>query len=123
MTGRDAEPAPLADGEMNDAGMPPEPVAVEIDDVARLGRARLEPLDHLGVAAGRHEADVLAVVLVGDREPEPARELAGLRLGLVAKGKAQRRELLARGGEQEIALVALRLAGTVECAPTARQRS
>src|SRR5262245_29635213 len=109
MAGRDAEPAPLADGEMDDAGVPAEPAAVEIDDVAGLGRAWLEPLDHLGVAAGRHEADVLTVMLVGDRKPELACELAGLRLGLVAEGKAQRSELLARGGEQKIALIAFRL--------------
>ena len=74
----------------------------------------LQPLDHVGVAAGRHEADVLAVVLVGDREAEAARQLARLRLGPVAERKAQEVELLAGGGEQEIALVALVVAGAVE---------
>ena len=71
-----AEAAPLADGEMDDAGVAPEHAAVEIDDLARLRGARLQPLDDVGVAAGRHEADVLAVVLVGDRKAElraPAR--------------------------------------------------
>src|SRR5262249_29689926 len=57
MAGGDAEPAALADGEMDDAGMPAQQTAVEIDDVAGYGGAGLEPLDHLGVAARRHEAD------------------------------------------------------------------
>jgi hypothetical protein len=77
----DAEPAPLADGEMDDAGMRAEHAAVEIDDVAGLGRPRLESLNDLGVAARWYEADVLAVVLVGDRECELARKLARLGLG------------------------------------------
>src|ERR1700756_4616190 len=63
VAGGDGAPPPLADGEMDDAGMSAQHAAVEIDDVARLGRTRLEPLDHLGVAARRHEADVLAGVL------------------------------------------------------------
>src|SRR5260221_8756718 len=107
---------------MDDAGMSAQHAAVKIDDVARLGRARLEPLDHLGVAARRHEADVLAVVLVGDREAEPARKLPRLGLGLVAKREAQRLELLARGGKEEIALIALLLARAIERAAAARER-
>src|SRR5262245_6253664 len=105
---------------MDDAGMPAEQATVEVDDIAGLGRAGLEPLDHLGVTAGRHEADVLAVVLVGDREAEPARQLARLRLGPLPEREAQHLELLARGGEQEIALVALFFAGAVEGAASAR---
>src|SRR4249919_122394 len=121
MARRDAEPAPLADREMDDAGMRAENAAVEIDDVAGLGRARLEALDHLGVAARRHEADVLAVVLVGHRQRKLTRELARLRLGPVAERKAQQVELLASGGEQEIALVALLFAGAVERAAATGQ--
>src|SRR5262249_30453606 len=122
VAGGDAEPAALADGEMDDAGMPAQHAAVEIDDLARLGRARLEPLDHLGVAARRHEADVLAVVLVGDREAVPARKLPRLGLGLVAEREAQHLELLARGGKEEIALIALLLARAIERAAAARER-
>ena len=88
------------------------------------GRARLQPLDHVGVAAGRHEADVLAVVLVGDREAEArARARASRALVMLAERKAQQVELLARGGEQEIALVALLLAGAVERAAAVGQRA
>src|SRR5262249_34891100 len=122
MAGGDAEPAALADGEVDDAGMSAQQAAVKIDDVARLGRAGLEPLDHLGVAARRHEADVLAIVLVGDREAEPTRQLARLRLGLVAEREAQHLELLARGGKEKIALIALLLARAIERAAAARER-
>src|SRR5258707_7265030 len=55
---RDLQPAPLADGEMDDAAVPPEHPAGKIDDLARLGRARPQAFDHLGVAAGLHEEDV-----------------------------------------------------------------
>src|SRR5262249_51922884 len=123
MAGGDAEAAALADGEMDDAGMPPEHAAVEVDDVAGLGGPGLEPLDHLAVAARRTEADVLAVVLVGNRQAEPARQLAGLGLGLVAERETQEVELLARRGEQEIALVAFLLAGAIEAAAAGRQRA
>ena len=40
LAGRDAEPAPLADGVMDDAVMAAEHAAVEIDDVAGLGGVR-----------------------------------------------------------------------------------
>ena len=86
-------------------------------------RARPQPLDHVGVAAAGHEADVLAVGLVGDGKPEAPRQLARLRLGALAERKAQELELLARGGEQEVALVALRLARAIKRAAAARQRA
>ena len=122
LAGGDAEPAALADGEIDDAGMAAEHPAVEIDDLARLGRARHQALDQVGIAPGRHETDVLAVGLVGDRQREAAGELAGLRLGEVAERKAQEIDLLAGGGEQEIALVAVLVAGAVERAAAAGQR-
>ena len=78
-------------------------------------------LDHLGIAPGRNEADVLAVLLVGDRQAESAGQLAGLRLAALAERKPQGIKLLGRGREQEIALVALAVAGAVERAAAARQ--
>ncbi len=60
-------------------------------------------------------------MLVGYRQAEAAREFAGLRLAAFAERKPQQIELVARGGEQEIALVALFLARPVERAPTRRQ--
>ena len=90
--------------------------------VAGFGRARLEALDHIDVMPGRHEADVLAVVLVGDRQTEFARKLARLRLAALAEREAQNIELLARGAEQEIALVALFLARAEQAAAAFGQR-
>ena len=49
-------------------------------------------------------------MLVGDREAEAARELARLGLGHVAEREAQEVELLLRGREQEVALVAIGVA-------------
>ena len=86
----------------------------EIDDLAGFRRARLQSLDHLRVITGRHEADVLAVVLIGNRQPELARQFARLGLAALAEREAQQVELLACGAEQEIALVALFLAGAIE---------
>jgi hypothetical protein len=79
----------------------------------------LQLLDHVGVAAGGHEADVLAVGLVGDGEAE-ARGISrtsALGMGMPPSGKAQEVELLARGGEQEIALVALGSAARCSARP------
>ena len=97
---------------MNDALVTADDAPIEIDDVARLDRAGLQAADDVGVAPGRHEADVLAVLLVGDLEAEAPRQFARLRLGHVAERKAQIIELLARGREQEIALVAIGIGRT-----------
>ena len=94
--------------------MLPEHAAGEVDDLARRRRARPQPLDHVGIVAGRHEADVLAVLLVGDRKTELARQLAHARLRQAAEREAQHVELLARGGEQEIALVAVVVMRAIE---------
>ena len=84
-------------------------------DVARLGGAGTQPLDHLGIAPGRHEADVLAVRLVRHRQPVARRERPrrGLRRE-PAQGEAQVGELRRRGREQEVALVARRVGGAVQ---------
>ena len=76
--------------------------------------ARLQPLDHLGVVAVGHEADVLAVVLVGNGKAELARRGADFRLGHGAERKTHEIELVARRGEEEIALVAVEVRGTIE---------
>src|SRR6202035_1047651 len=98
-----------------------EHAPLDVDDISGLGGAGPQALDHLGIASGWNEADVLAVLLVGDREIETAGQIAGLGLAALAQGKPQRIELLGRGGKQEIALVALAVASAVERAPTARQ--
>ena len=108
-------PAPLADGEMDDAVMPAEHAAVEVDDLAGLHRSGPQPLDDVGIAPGRHEADVLAVLLVGDRAARSAAPVRASRaLVMSPSGKRRQIELLARGGKQEIALVALGIARAVK---------
>ena len=81
----------------------------------------MQSLDHVGIAAAWHKTDVLAVLLVGDRKPEAARQFAGLGFAAIAEREAQQIELRARGGKQEIALVALGLAGAVKRAPAVGQ--
>ena len=81
----DAEAAALADGVADDALVAAEHAAVEVDDLAGLGGAGPQLLDHRGIGAVRHEADVLAVGLVGHRQPVARRERP--RLGLRAPGR------------------------------------
>jgi len=45
---------------------------------------RPQALDHLGISAGWNKTDVLAVLLVGDREIETAGQSAGLGLAALA---------------------------------------
>ena len=92
-------------------------MAVQIDDVAAFRRAGLQALDDVRVMSLRHEADVLAVVLVGDGQLEFARQLARLCLCQLAERKAEQFKLLAGRAEQEIALVAILVARAEE--PTA----
>src|SRR3954469_15458196 len=103
---------------MNDALMLADDMAIEIDDVAGLDRARPEAANDVGVASGRHEADVLAVLLVGDLEAKAPRQFARVLLGHVAERKTQIVELLARGREQEIALVAIGISSADQRART-----
>ena len=111
---RDAQAPALADGEADDAVVPAEHAAPKVHDVAGPERAGAQPADHVGIRALGHEADVLAVGLGGDGKPEPAGQVPGPRLVHVAQGEAQVFELLLRGGEQEIALVAHGIDGAVE---------
>ena len=92
------QPPPLADRELVIGLVRADDGALGIDDVARFHCVRLQLLDDVGIAAGRHEADVLAVLLVGDREPELPRQLAGLRLAHVAEREAEIVQLVLSGG-------------------------
>jgi hypothetical protein len=114
----EAETAALADRVVDDALMAAENGAGEVDDVAGLRGARAQLLDHRGIAARRHEADVLAVGLVRHGQAELDGERARRRLvGQVAEREAQEIELVARGREQEIALIARRSAARCSSGP------
>src|SRR5581483_2378482 len=102
---------------VDDARVPAEHAAVDVHDVTGLSGAGLQPLDDVGVVPLRNEADVLAVRLVGHRQRKPPGQHPHLRLAIAAERKAEPGELLARGGEQEVALVALGVAGAIELGP------
>ena len=111
---RDADAAALADRVMDDAVVAAEHAPVDMDDVARRGRSRLQLGDDVEIAPLRHEADVLAVGLGGDRHAHLPGERADLGLGHAAERKAQIVHLFLRGREQEIALVAIGVERPVE---------
>src|SRR5262245_17812718 len=63
---RYAEAAALTDGVVDDALVPTEPAPVDGHDIAGLGRPGFQALDDVGVATLRHEANILAVALLGN---------------------------------------------------------
>src|SRR5574340_1249909 len=99
---------------MNDTVMAAEDPSAEIDNIPGRGGSRPQPLDHACIMAARDEADVLTVLFIGDRQPEPPGEFTGFHFGPIAEWKTQNIELRARRGKQEIALVAFRLTRAIE---------
>jgi hypothetical protein len=97
--GCDAEPLPLANREPMDPLVPAEDVSLAIAD----GPSRhFRALPHeLRVLARGHEADLLAVLLFRDPEPEAARLLAYGRLVQHPDGEAGPRQLRLREGEED----------------------
>ena len=87
LAGGDADAAALADRIMQDAVMAAEHAAVEMNDIARQRRIRLQLVDDIGILALRHETDVLAVGLLGDDEAHVFGKRAGFGLGQMPSGK------------------------------------
>ena len=85
-----------------------------VDDVAGSGGVGADAADGRAIVAFGNEADVLTVGLGGDSEPGLRGEVANRRLGQAAERKAQEIELLRSGSEEEIALVARRIARPVQ---------
>src|SRR5690606_15315113 len=104
LAGGDADPPALPDREPADAVMAAEGAAIEMHDLAGPGRLGPQPRDDVGIAALRHEADVLAVLLRSHAQPHGGGALAHLLLRHAAERKAQEVDLLLRRREQEIAL-------------------
>lgn len=111
-----AETATLPDGEADDAIMLAHQAAIEMTDRAGMRGFRTQFTHQFGIIAGRDEADILTVGLVGNGEADLARHLARFGFGHASKRKAQTIELILRGGEQEIALVAIKIGRTEQAA-------
>ena len=78
---RDSEPLPLAHGEVFDARMASEHLPALVDDLT--GARATEPVrDDRRMPSGGDEADLLAVRLVGGREPQVSA------LGILPTGKS-----------------------------------
>ena len=106
--------APLANRVMDDARMASEHPAINMHDVARHRRARRQAFDEIAVSAGWHEANILAVGFIGDRQAKPAGEGADLGFFHIAERKPQQLELRLGRREQEIALIAGKVIRAVE---------
>ena len=90
--------------------------AIQVDNVAGLACLRPQPLDDIGIASGRHEADVLTVGLFGNGKAQFAGECPRFNLRHRTQRKTQEGELFLRRRKQEIALVAVKIGGPVEAA-------
>ena len=89
-----------------------------VDDLAGLRRIRPQPGDDAGIVPGRDEADVLAIRLLGDGQPEPRRcRPYRVLVGHAAQRKQTKSELLGRRGEQKPALVACRVRRAMQFRP------
>lgn len=106
----DPQTFPLPHSEAMHAAMLAENFAALIDNLALrcLLRNALFPevgVDKPGVVTVRHEADFLAVPLLGNRQTEFPRQFANLRLRHPPERKQRPRQLRLRQAEQEIGLV------------------
>src|SRR5690606_30280451 len=113
-TSGDPNTAALADRVMHDAVVAAERTPVNMDNIARIGRFGLQLGDNVRIFALRHEADVLAILLLGDGQAHFLRDFAHLGLRQMTEREAQIINLLLRGGEKEIALVAIRVDRTIK---------
>jgi hypothetical protein len=96
---------------------PSKNATIHVDNLAGDGGARPQAFDHVGIVPRRHEADILAICLFGIRQAKFTRQFAHARLWHGSERKPQSRELRARGREQEITLVAIRVGGPVKGSP------
>src|SRR6476659_7537777 len=102
--GGEAQALALTDGEPVHAPVSPEDTAGGIPDRARPGLDAV-PFEERGVIAVRHEADLVAVRLVGHLKPERTGMRAHRLLVQRTDGKARVSELVLREREQEVRLI------------------
>ncbi len=110
---RGRRPAPGAGRSCSAATPPCSPtgpaVAIEQRPGLRLPSGALA--QRVAIVAARHEADLLALGLVGGRQAERASDLAHLGLGQLAERKPGVLELILAQAVQEVGLVLVRVAG------------
>src|SRR5439155_13538716 len=85
--------------------VPPDLAAVRVDDGSVAQQPGSALGEHRAVVAAGHEAELLAVGLCGDREPERLRLLAHALLRRIAEREARRRPLLLRQRVEDVRLV------------------
>src|SRR5262249_11347834 len=110
--GRKSEPLALSDSEAVHAVVPAEDAAVAVADLAG-GHARATA-DELRGLAGRYEADLLAIVLLGNCESQAPRLFTDRRLVERADRKPRARELVLRQREQKVRLVLPRVHASLQ---------
>ena len=94
--------------------MTAEHVSSHVDDGAGAEDAGVAPPQEAAIVAVGHEADLLAVRLVGRHQAEPPRVLAHLVLRQIADGKARGGELRLGERPQEVTLVLAAIARAQE---------
>ena len=96
---------PLPDGEAMHAAVTPERFTGLAHDRAATFEAAGLPLDERGVIAVGHEADLLAVWLLGDSQPQSPCDIAHRILRQTADREAGARQLFLRQRKQKIRLI------------------
>src|SRR2546422_5876792 len=107
--GREAESALLTNGVGRDATVRPEPGPAPVDDRARLEYLRRTSAKESPVVVVGHEADLLALGLVGGHQAETARVLPHLFLRELADREAGGGQLLLGERPQKVGLVLARV--------------
>src|SRR6266513_1605442 len=115
------EPSPLADRVRGDALVPAEDFSLTVHDRARTEDRGVAPPQEASVVIVRHEADLLALRLVGRNETEPARVGPHLGLGQLADGETRGGELHLREGPEKVRLILLRVSRAQQDVTTARR--
>ncbi len=109
LTRCNTDTAALTNGIMHDAFMTPQNTAIDMYDIARGRCFRLQLGNNVRIFALRHETNVLAILLLRNRQPHLFCNFADLRLRQMSKREAQIINLVLRGGKEEIALIAIRI--------------
>src|SRR2546421_675839 len=117
----DAEPAPLTDRVAGDAGMRTEHAALSVDDRAGPEHVRIPAAQETAIVVVGHEADLLALGLVGRDEAESARVGADRVLVEIPDGKMRRGKLRLIERPEEIGLVLARVAAAPQEPAPARR--